>query len=153
MTERFKKPPFLVAKLANPLINLLVRLGVKPSGAHTLIVRGRNSGKLRSMPVNPLDHEGKRYLVAPRGSTEWARNLRAAGVGKLRSGRTVQEFSATEVPADERAPLIRAYLDRWANVTASQFGVDKDTPVEDLREIAAFHPVFEIHERTDINAS
>jgi deazaflavin-dependent oxidoreductase (nitroreductase family) len=142
-----------VARVANPVINLLVRLGLKPSGAHTLIVKGRKSGKARTMPVNPLDYEGKRYLVAPRGSTEWARNLRAAGTARLRSGRSTISFEATELPVAARPPIIRAYLDRWANVTARQFGVEKDASLKDLEAIAGDHPVFEIREVFPINAS
>ena len=153
MPALYKKPPFFLARVVNPLLNLLVRLGFKPSGAHTLIVRGRRSGKDRTAPVNPLDFEGKRYLVAPRGTTEWSRNLRVAGGARLRSGRTTVSFEATEVPVADRAPIIRAYLDNWANVTASHFGVQKDASIEELAAIAADHPVFEIHQGAGVNAS
>jgi hypothetical protein len=60
-----------------------------------------------------LSHEGNRYLVAPRGETQWARNLRVAGEGELRRGRRVETFRAVEVPAAERAPIVEAYLERF----------------------------------------
>ncbi len=145
MTTRFNKPPFFVARIVNPVMNLLVRMGLKPSGANTLIVKGRTSGKNRSMPVNPLDYEGKRYLVAPRGTTNWVRNLRAAGNASLRGGRKTVRIEATEVPVDQRAPIIRAYLDHWG-ITAREFDVSKDATVADIESIAAYHPVFEIRE-------
>jgi deazaflavin-dependent oxidoreductase (nitroreductase family) len=152
MPEMYKRPSFLVAKVANPLVNLLIRLGLRPSGAHTLIVTGRKSGKPRPTPVNPLDYDGRRYLVAPRGTTEWVLNLRAAGGARLRGGRKTWEFTATEVPVEDRPQIIRAYLERWGTVTAGQFGVAKDASVEQLRDIAADHPVFEIFEQPGLNA-
>ena len=97
----YLKPGWLVARVANPL---LMRLGLVP----TLAVRGRKSGRWRSVPVNVLEVGGRRYLVAPRGETEWVRNLRAAGEGELRGRGGVERFRATEVPDDQKPPLIEA---------------------------------------------
>ena len=142
----YKAPDWFTKNVANPALGLLVKLGMSPAGAHLLAVRGRKSGELRITPVNPLDFEGGRYLVAPRGETQWVRNLRAAGEAELRVGSKRQTVRATEVPTEERPEIIRAYLARWGSMTASQFGVGKDANDEDLKRIAPDHPVFRISE-------
>jgi hypothetical protein len=53
---------------------------------------------------------GARYIVALRGETQWVRNLRASGEGRLRKGRRIEEFTATELADDEEVLLLRAYL-------------------------------------------
>ncbi|HSO93091.1 MAG TPA: deazaflavin-dependent nitroreductase [Candidatus Dormibacteraeota bacterium] len=102
----YRKPGFFNNRVMNPL---LVSLKLAPS----IQVRGRKSGKLYTMPVLPLDYQGKRYLVAPRGDTHWARNLRAAGQGDLREKRGTVHFTATEIPPSDRRPLVDAYLQRY----------------------------------------
>ena len=129
----------------NRLIAGLIRLGVSFAGSRVLEVRGRCSGEWRRTPVNLLAYEGERYLVAPRGKTQWVRNLRSSGEGRLRIGRRVEEFSATELPDAERAPLLRAYLKRWKWEVGTFFGgVGPDAPEQELRRIASEHPVFRI---------
>ncbi len=142
---KYDKPSFLSKSIGNVMIMLLTRLGISAGGANTLTVKGRKSGEPRSVPVNPLDHEGARYLVAPRGNTEWVRNLRAAGEGELRLGSKRETIKATEVLDNAAKPaIIGAYLQNWSNVTKEWFGVDENaTPVE-LAKIAPDHPVFRI---------
>lgn len=140
----YTRPNWFVTNVGNKMIGLLVRLGMQPSGANLLTVPGRRSGKPRTTPVNPLEHNGARYLVAPRGETEWARNLRAAGEGELRVGGKAERIRVTEVAGEEKPPVIRAYLDRWYGFTGAYFGVAKDAPDEELRRIAPEHPVFRI---------
>jgi deazaflavin-dependent oxidoreductase (nitroreductase family) len=82
-------------------------------GGRILHVRGRTSGAWRTTPVNLLTHEGRRYLVSPRGQTQLVRNLRAAGGGELHLGRRVERFAATELADEAKPPVLRAYLDRW----------------------------------------
>jgi deazaflavin-dependent oxidoreductase (nitroreductase family) len=125
---RYLKPGWLVSRVINPL---LMRLGVVP----TLAVRGRRSGEWRTVPVNVLELDGQRYLVAPRGDTQWARNLRATGRGELRGRGRAEPFRATEVPDHEKPRVIKAYLARWENQVRRQF--------ETLPN-AADHPVFRI---------
>ena len=74
-----------------------------------LAVKGRKSGEWRTTAVNPLTHEGCRYLVAPRGETQWVRNLRAVGTGELRVGKRAESFRGRELSDDEKVP-VRAYL-------------------------------------------
>ncbi len=83
---KYQRPDWVTKHLANPIIALLVKLGATPRGARILAVRGRKSGEWRTTPVNPLTLESGRYLVAPRGETQWVRNIRAAGGGELRAG-------------------------------------------------------------------
>jgi deazaflavin-dependent oxidoreductase (nitroreductase family) len=106
---------------------------------------GRKSGAPRRNPVNPLEFEGARYLVAPRGQTQWVRNLRAAGEGDLLLGNRREHFSATELSDAEKEPILRAYLRRWKWEVGQFFeGVGPDSPSEELNRIAPRNPVFRI---------
>jgi deazaflavin-dependent oxidoreductase (nitroreductase family) len=110
-----------------------------------LAVRGRVSGEWRTTPVNPLTFDGERYLVAPRGNTQWVRNMRAAGGGELRVGRRAERFTATELPVEQRPRVLRAYLQRWKFEVGAFFqGVGPDAAEDKLLEIAPDHPVFRI---------
>ena len=99
---------------------------------------------MRTNPVNPFVIDGRTYVLAPRGTTEWVRNLRVAGVGELRSGRSVRHFRAREMPDSEKLPLLRHYVEKWAWEVKSFMGIDADASDEDLRKIAPRHPSFEI---------
>ena len=106
---------------------------------------GRSSGQPRRTPVNLLDFEGERYLVAPRGETQWARNLRASGEGRLLVGKRSESFTAVELGDDEKAPVLRAYLKRWKFEVGVFFdGVGPDSSEEELRGAAPKHPVFRL---------
>ncbi|HVY78400.1 MAG TPA: nitroreductase family deazaflavin-dependent oxidoreductase [Solirubrobacterales bacterium] len=114
------------------------------AGARVLEVRGRKSGEWRQTPVNPLTFEGNRYLVAPRGHTQWVRNLRVNGEGRLK-GRRSENFTATELADEEKPALLRAYLKKWKWEVGAFFGgVGADAPESELRRIAPDHPVFRI---------
>ncbi len=114
-------------------------------GSRVLSVRGRTSGQWRSTPVNLLSYGGQRYLVAPRGQTQWVRNLRVAGEGELRVGRRVERFRAAELPDDRKPEILRAYLRRWRMEVGVFFdGVSPDAPDARLLEIAPGYPVFQV---------
>ncbi|MFI9270449.1 nitroreductase family deazaflavin-dependent oxidoreductase [Kitasatospora sp. NPDC052896] len=131
--------------MGNRLVAGLAGLGLSLRGSQVLAVRGRKSGHWRTTPVNPLSHHGERYLVAPRGHTQWVRNLRAAGTGELRLGRRSEAFRATELADDEKPEVLRAYLERWQPQVGGYFeGVDADAPEAELRRIAPGFPVFRI---------
>ncbi|HUB71070.1 MAG TPA: nitroreductase family deazaflavin-dependent oxidoreductase [Acidimicrobiales bacterium] len=126
-------------------LRTLVHLGIGPWGARELRVRGRKSGRLRSTVVNLLQVGDQRYIVAPRGATEWVRNLRAAGSGELWLGRRCEKFDATELPDEEKAPVLKAYLDRWAFEVGRFFeGLHKGSSVEELAGFASSFPVFRV---------
>ena len=123
----------------------LTRAGVSVVGSRILRVRGRTSGEWRETPVNLLTVGETRYLVAPRGETQWVRNLRAAGEGELRVGRRTERFRAVELGDDDKVDVLRAYLKRWkAEVGVFFSGVSADSPEEDVRRIAPDHPVFRL---------
>src|ERR1700757_2172758 len=112
-SDHFKRPGWFTKYVFNPLVAGLTRLGVSVWGSRVLEVRGRSSGEWRRTPVNLLTLEGQRYLVAPRGHTQWVRNLRVSGEGRLRVGAHSELFTASELGDDAKAPILRAYLKRW----------------------------------------
>ena len=144
MEQRFKEPGWWTRNVFNPLVAWLSRHGLSVAGSRVLEVQGRKSGEWRRTPVNPLELEDGRYLVAPRGNTQWVRNLRASGRGRL-VGRRTEEFEATELSDEEKPALLRAYLEKWKWEVGAFFdGVGPDAPDEELRRIAPDHPVFRI---------
>jgi deazaflavin-dependent oxidoreductase (nitroreductase family) len=137
-----------MARLSNGVVATLTRHGVSLKGSRVLSVRGRKSGEWRSTPVNPLTYEGHRYLVSPRGQTQWVRNMRVAGGGELRLGRRVEPFTARELVDEQKPALLREYLKRWKFEVGMFFdGVGPDAPDSKLLEIAPGYPVFEITAR------
>ncbi|MCW2892071.1 MAG: nitroreductase [Actinomycetia bacterium] len=131
----------------NDAVGRLARMGISVYGSRVLAVKGRKSGEWRTTPVNPLRVDGTRYLVAPRGNTQWVRNLRVVGTGELRIGRKAEPFSATEVPDEDKPAILRAYLKRWKWEIGVFFdGVDAKAPEEKLREIAPGYPIFRIEQ-------
>jgi deazaflavin-dependent oxidoreductase (nitroreductase family) len=143
--QHYRAPTWFDRKVMNPLIAGATRLGLSAWGSRILEVKGRKSGQPRRNPVNPLDYEGSRYLVAPRGHTQWVRNLRAAGEGHLLLGSRREHFTASEISDAEKEPILRAYLRRWKWEVGQFFdGVGPDSPREDLERIAPDHPVFRI---------
>ena len=134
-----------MGRLTNGLVAALTRRGVSLKGSRVLSVQGRKSGEWHSTPVNPLTYEGSTYLVSPRGQTQWVRNMRVAGGGRLRVGRRVESFTATELPDAQKPPLLREYLRRWKFEVGMFFeGVGPDAPDSRLLEIAPGYPVFQI---------
>ena len=133
----------------NTTIARLAKYGISLYGSRLLCVRGRKTGEWRSVAVNPLTIGGDRYLVSPRGNTQWVRNLRAAnGEGELRLGRKTEPFTATELPDDAKPEILRVYLKRWKFEVGMFFeGIDGDSPEAELRSIAPKHPVFRITAR------
>jgi deazaflavin-dependent oxidoreductase (nitroreductase family) len=129
----------------NQLVAGLTRLGVSVWGSRVLAVRGRKSGEWRTTPVNLLTIDDVRYLVAPRGQTQWVRNLRVAGTGELRLGRRVETFTPTEVADADKPAILRAYLKRWKIEVGVFFdGIDHTATDAQLLEIAPGYPVFRL---------
>ncbi len=143
----YRPPGWFVRNVFNRLVAAATRLGVSLWGSRLLEVRGRRSGAARRTPVNVLSFEGSRYLVAPRGSTQWVRNLRAAGEGSLLLGRRRERFRAAELADGEKEPILREYLRRWKWEVGQFFGgVGPDAVASELARIAPDHPVFRIEE-------
>ncbi len=145
MSERYRQPGWFTTNVFNRLVAALTRAGVGVYGSRVLEVQGRRSGQWRATPVNLLRFEGDEYLVAPRGHTQWVRNLRASGSGRLRLGRHVQQFDAQELADEDKPALLRAYLAKWKFEVGVFFaGVGPDSSDEELRAIAPDHPVFRV---------
>ncbi|MDQ3715781.1 MAG: nitroreductase/quinone reductase family protein [Actinomycetota bacterium] len=165
-SAHYQPPGWLTRNILNRGIARMTRMGVSVAGSRVLRVRGRVSGQVRTNPVNVLSLDGERYLVAPRGQTDWVRNLRAAGTGELVVGRRVETFTATEIAgrsddthrtAEQTAAraaqqddalliaVLRAYLRRWKWEVGQFFaGVGPDSTDSQLLSIAPRHPIFRI---------
>jgi deazaflavin-dependent oxidoreductase (nitroreductase family) len=147
VSARYVEPGWFTRNVFNRVVALLTRLGISVWGSRELRVRGRKSGEWRTTPVNLLTFDGARYLVAPRGTTQWVRNLRAAGGGELRVGRRVEVFRATEIADADKPPILRAYLKRWKLEVGVFFdGVDAKSSDAELRRISVDHPIFSVAE-------
>jgi len=140
----YKRPDWFTRNVMNRLMNGLTRLGVSVRGSRVLEHRGRTTGKLHHTPVNLLTIEGTRYLVAPRGETQWVRNVRHAGGHLvLILGRRRQLCTATEIPVSDSVPILRDYLRRWKFETGMFFdGVSPDSTDAEWAAVASRHPVF-----------
>lgn len=145
----YKKPDWFTVHVFNPMVARLTRLGVSVWGSRVLEVRGRASGEPRTNPVNLLTIESQHYLVAPRGETQWVRNVRADdGRCVLILGRKRTDYLATEVTGDAKVAIQRAYLKRWkAEVGVFFGGVGLDSTDAELTAIAPRHPVFVLTRR------
>ena len=140
---RYVQPDAFTRRVFNPFVAGLTRLGISVWGSRVLEVRGRRSGQVRTNPVNVLTVDGARYLVAPRGTTEWVRNVRVAGTCRLRVGRRVEQVSVAELGDDTKPEILRAYLQRWKWEVGQFFdGVGPDATDAQLLAIADGYPVF-----------
>lgn len=143
--SRYLKPGWFTRNVFNGAVAGLTRIGISVYGSRVLIVRGRTSGLPREVPVNLLTYDGNRYLVAPRGTTQWVRNLRVAGEGELRLGRRTESFTATEVDERDKVPILRHYLKKWAWEVGAFFdGVGAKASDDELSRIGPDHPIFRI---------
>jgi deazaflavin-dependent oxidoreductase (nitroreductase family) len=124
-------------------VRWLTAHGISLLGSRVLVVRGRTSGEPRSNPVNLLELDGERYLVAPRGNTQWVRNARAAGGGELHLGKRVEAVELVELPVDQRVPVLRVYLTKWGwEVGRFVEGLSKKSTDAEIAAVAPGMPVF-----------
>jgi deazaflavin-dependent oxidoreductase (nitroreductase family) len=145
LPDHYQRPGWFTTNVFNRLVAALTRVGVSVYGSRVLEVKGRKSGEWRRTPVNLLRYDSADYLVAPRGHTQWVKNLRASAQGRLRVGRRTQPFTAVELADDEKPPLLRAYLKKWRFEVGVFFGgVGPDSSDEELHRIAPDHPVFRL---------
>jgi deazaflavin-dependent oxidoreductase (nitroreductase family) len=135
----------MTRNVLNRFVAFATRRGLSVWGSRVLAVRGRTSGEWRTTPVNLLELDGARYLLAPRGEAQWVRNLRVAGAGELRLGSTAEPFAGRELSDAEKVPVLRGYLKRWkAEVGIFFDGVGPNSTDEQIAAIAPKHPAFEI---------
>ncbi|AKZ54207.1 hypothetical protein SAM23877_1158 [Streptomyces ambofaciens ATCC 23877] len=132
----------------NSVIGWLARHGLSLAGAAEMSVRGRKSGQMQRIPVNPHTHGDGQYLVSARGHSQWVRNMRVAGGGELRVGRRIRSFTAVELPDEEKLPILRTYLEKWGWEVNQYFqGVTATSSDEEIVAAAEDHPVFRIEVR------
>jgi deazaflavin-dependent oxidoreductase (nitroreductase family) len=131
-------------KMFNRIFGFVVGLGLGFSYNYLLQVRGRKSGKLYSTPIDLLEYKGKRYLVAPRGQTQWVRNAEAAGEVALKKGSSRQSFRLRRLPDAEKPEILKAYLDAFKREVQRYFPVPAGSLPEAFVEIAASYPAFEL---------
>lgn len=144
-TTRYVRPSDRMDAWFNAAVRWLTEHGVSLMGSRVLTVRGRRSGLPRSTPVNLMPLADERFLVAPRGNTEWVRNARVAGEAQLRVGRRVEQVLLVEVPVEERPAVIRVYLKRWGwEVGRFVEGLSKDSTDAELAAAAPGFPVFRV---------
>jgi deazaflavin-dependent oxidoreductase (nitroreductase family) len=141
--DRKYQAPSSVEKLFNRAFGFLAGLGIAPSFIYLLEVRGRKSGKLFSTAVNLLELDGKQFLVAPRGRTQWVRNAEAAGEVILKRGAR-RKFRLRPLEESEKPQVLKAYLISYKSVVQKFFPIPPDAPPEEFAKIAAGYPVFEL---------
>ena len=143
--DRYLHPGWFTRNVFNRLMQGLARLGVSLRGSRQLAVRGRKSGEWRTVPVNPLELGGERYLVAPRGHTDWVKNVRAGGDTELRLGRRVEPVRPVEVADADKPEILREYVRRWKAEVGQFFdGIDGNSTDDELLAIAPGFPVFRL---------
>ncbi len=131
----------------NRAFGMLVGLGFGLSHNYLLEVRGRKTGRLYATPVDLLELAGRRFLVAPRGRTQWVLNAEVAGEVSLRRGRTRQTFRLRPVPEGEKPGVLKAYLDRFRLTVQRYFPVPAGSPPQAFADLAGRYPVFELEPR------
>jgi len=138
------REPTAVERIFNRTFGYLVGLGLAPSHIYLLEVRGRKSGKLFLTPVNLLELDSKRYLVAPRGRTQWVRNAEASEEVTLKRGSMRQKFRLRPLADAEKLPVLKAYLDNFRREVQRYFSVAAGSPPETFAEVASNYPAFEL---------
>jgi deazaflavin-dependent oxidoreductase (nitroreductase family) len=142
MSVRYDEP-HRVARAANTLIRWLAEFGISIAGTRALRVRGRKTGTVRGAVVNVLTVDDVDYLVSPRGTTQWVRNVRAAGAVDMGPRWRRRRLRATEVADSAKPELLRRYLDRWYwEVKGHIAGLTPDSGDEQFRAAAPSIPVF-----------
>ena len=142
-TSRFERPNAF-ERLLNRAIGALVRLGIGLPHMRVLEVRGRKTGKLYALPVDLLTEQGKLFLVAPRGYTQWVRNAETSGEVTLRRGKSVERYRLRALTDAEKPPILKAYLDRFRREVQRYFPIPAGSPAEQFASLASRYPAYEL---------
>lgn len=144
MSTRYEEPT-RAARAANTVIRWLAEFGVSIAGTRALRVKGRKSGKQRAVVINLLTIDGVDYVVSPRGNTQWARNVRAAGVVELGPRWRSKRAEIRELADDAKPDVLRRYLQRWYwQVKDYVVGLTPESGDDELRSAASQIPVFQL---------
>ncbi|KWX56614.1 nitroreductase/quinone reductase family protein [Mycobacterium sp. NAZ190054] len=144
MTARYDAPG-LGARVFNDIVRRLAETGISIQGSTAIRVRGRTTGRLRGVVVNLLTVDGRRYLVSPRGNTQWTRNARAAGRLEIGPRWRLRTHPLVEVGDDAKPELLQRYLQKWFwQVKGHVGGLTPESTPDQIRAVAPSIPVFEI---------
>lgn len=132
-----------ITRFVNRILVGLIRMGIMPAKMYVLTVRGRKTGKLYSMLLFPVIEGDRRYVVSPYGEVSWVKNARVSGEVTLARGSKQETLKLQELPAQEAAPILKAYITANA-ITRQYFTVTLESPMEAFEAEASAHPVFEL---------
>lgn len=138
------RAPSAGEKFFNRIFGFLVGLGLSFSYNYLLQVRGRKSGKIYSTPISLVEKDGKKFLVAPRGRTQWVRNAEAAGEVTLKKGSKRQTFGLRPLSDAEKPVILKAYLDSFPSAVQRFFPVPAGSPPQAFAGIVQDYPAFEL---------
>ena len=136
--------PGVFARFFNNVWGFLVKLGLGLPSSFLLEVRGRKSGRTYSIPVNLLEYGGKKYLVAPRGDTQWVRNVEVSGGAVLKKGTRREEIRLSAIPDGEKPDILKSYLDSYKLTVQRFFPMPSGSPREAFEPFVSRYPVFEV---------
>ena len=142
MAQRFKLPLFI--RIGNAVTKLLLRRGVNMRTNVLLTVPGRKSGTPRTTPVTVIEFDGGRYIQSPFGDVDWVRNLRAAGTATLSRGKHTEAVRATELTAEQAAPVLKSAFALAPSMIRAYYDVAPDAPLSEFVREAARHPTFRL---------
>ena len=138
------RAPSAGERIFNRIFGFVVGMGWGFSYNYLLQVRGRKSGKIFSTPIDLLEINGKRFLVAPRGRTQWVRNAESAGEVTLKKGSRRLKFRLRALSDQEKPEILKAYLDRFKREVQTYFSVAAGSPVEAFTGLVEHYPAFEL---------
>src|SRR6266513_974732 len=137
--------PNLLDRIVNRIFGFLVSIGFGLAHNFLLEVQGRKSGRIYSTPVNVLTYKNKRYLVAPRGDTQWVRNVVVSQKATLVKRGERENVHLHAIAADAaKAEILKAYLDRYRLTVQRYFPIAAGSPLMAFEPLVGRYPVFEI---------
>src|ERR671936_2312112 len=146
-------------KVLNPITTTLMRLGVRPDPRMALLtIRGRKTGRDRTIPMGVFDRGGRKYIVAAFGEVNWVLNLRAAGVATITHGKRKARYAAEQVQGEEAALVLRDCLAAYlpsplaGPMLRQRIAVNADAPLDVLAAAARRTPVFRLTEMSAVRS-
>ena len=135
-----------MVRLANRMTAAVLRGNSAPPGTYLLTVHGRKTGKAYTAPVRLIEHDGKRWLVAPYGVVNWVKNARAAGEVSLYRNKVNETVKLRELGPQESAPILKEYITK-ESIVRPYFDIPPEASLEEFAAVAARHPVFLLGEK------
>ena len=146
-------------KLLNPITTTLMRVGVRPDPRMALLtIRGRKTGRDRTVPVGVFERAGHKYIVAAFGEVNWVLNLRAAGAVIMTHGKHSARYAAEQVQGEEAALVVRDCLEAYlpsplaGPMLRQRIALSADAPIDALVVEARRTPVFRLTEITTVSS-